>query len=1283
MYGFTDATSYDNWVGHVVEGLARPGYNLYAPWDVQTNGFGNYIHANAAQREDWRTIINLFLTEDFDAAQAAIDWFNFPYEIVQFHDTDKNRTYYMLREFLNMDYFDDNNEPNQPQIHQHGSFDYGWGIYIYDPLSEVPVIINVVHPKDDFIALPVAVHAFQKWNARYLMVAGAGREVMWHDNYPIYHNNLSISDPSRSTNHVFNVAFKEFADEIRMNFNRRELSVQIHSFDYSHMGRKCLQISATSHQYPQLPIRDLSGNFLDIVNASPYLIIPANTIGIHSDVLVTDYYSVYYDQHGMFYQHGDELLPISNAVNLPGVGGFPMSYPMSNWSQYDVFTPFFHIEMEELPSIYPQDEYHYKWFYDYDHIMGNWHPENFYTKAIAFYTRWLVAMDQVLPPLFEFNDLEPPTDPINLRVVGSGNTTVDLVWDRSYAYDFKTYELLVATEPFDSNEDDYLLYDRSVIPFFGTQAADQITISGLIPETQYYFKIRAKDYNNNYSLFSNSTARYTGMVSIADFAAYGRDNYIGVSWLARFQYDNLGFNIFRREEEENVFTLISSWETDRSLVGTENQNVIYNYQDSAVVNGNKYYYILTTNDTETNEYYHDVIAEAASSPIYSLIINNQNGTIYDTVEFGCNLFATDNYDANFDIVKGSHPNEAYIWAMSYKSSWPSSFRNLHRDIYSPFDPDNELKNWVIRVATDQLLEPLDISISTNFQRNSEKLYLFDQLEGVFHDLTASSFTYEAETVGFRYFTLYWGDLLPEVVFTPFDYHFLQANDFVVYSWIINREFLVDTIDLYIKTENDSLLIASNLPSDTTTYSWYVPDDHLLENAQLVVRTIVIDGYPLEHYSPYMFGLVPAYIPFANQAGWHMTANFLELPYIFGTDVFGNQSQLFAYNSIEEEYDDVLLYQFGLGHFVYMPVHYNTEKRGRIRQQTYDIVLVQGWNLIPNVFLSDIKVSDLLFVTQDNQYTFRQAMQYNIVNRGVIGIRDSGYYLSDYLYSGESVWIWVNSTDLLLRLRPFHITNDYLDFPVSWQSEIEVSRYDGVRDQILIGSALFTDENYNYLYDLPKPPARPNSDVYLYLLPDQQSHPFQKLHSEFKSDLYQVGLDSLLWNFVLEWSSELQPVVFNLSNSSLPTEYRIVLMIEDFFVVLTDELEFVFQPTSDLIIGKILVTNKDVSSVEELPELPVLFSNYPNPFNISSSTDKSIGTNISFYIDRSDDVKLEIFNIKGQRIIILLDEKRNAGKHTVCWDGRDNRNRQLASGVYLYRLSVGNRMSAVKKMMLLK
>jgi hypothetical protein len=88
----------------------------------------------------------------------------------------------------------------------------------------------------------------------------------------------------------------------------------------------------------------------------------------------------------------------------------------------------------------------------------------------------------------------------------------------------------------------------------------------------------------------------------------------------------------------------------------------------------------------------------------------------------------------------------------------------------------------------------------------------------------------------------------------------------------------------------------------------------------------------------------------------------------------------------------------------------------------------------------------------------------------------------------------------------------------------------------------------------------------------------------------------------------------------------------------------------------------------------LFQNYPNPFNPS--------TNLGFGISDLGFVKLEIFDITGRKMATLVNKELPPGEYEVQWDGRDDAGREVGSGVYIYRLKVGN-FSRIRKMILIR
>ncbi|MCB9070862.1 MAG: T9SS type A sorting domain-containing protein [Calditrichae bacterium] len=98
----------------------------------------------------------------------------------------------------------------------------------------------------------------------------------------------------------------------------------------------------------------------------------------------------------------------------------------------------------------------------------------------------------------------------------------------------------------------------------------------------------------------------------------------------------------------------------------------------------------------------------------------------------------------------------------------------------------------------------------------------------------------------------------------------------------------------------------------------------------------------------------------------------------------------------------------------------------------------------------------------------------------------------------------------------------------------------------------------------------------------------------------------------------------------------------------------------------------VGIVDEYPEIitkHTLEQNYPNPFNPS--------TNIRFELPNAANVRLNVYNIRGQLVAELLNEQRPAGKHSVVFDAAD-----LPSGIYFYKIQSEN-FTRTHKMVLIR
>jgi hypothetical protein len=106
---------------------------------------------------------------------------------------------------------------------------------------------------------------------------------------------------------------------------------------------------------------------------------------------------------------------------------------------------------------------------------------------------------------------------------------------------------------------------------------------------------------------------------------------------------------------------------------------------------------------------------------------------------------------------------------------------------------------------------------------------------------------------------------------------------------------------------------------------------------------------------------------------------------------------------------------------------------------------------------------------------------------------------------------------------------------------------------------------------------------------------------------------------------------------------------------------------------VVLESRTFTSVDEtngvVPEKFAISQNYPNPFNPS--------TKIRYSIPKESEVRLDVYNVLGQKVVELVNTTQRAGKYEVVLNANN-----FASGVYFYRIQAGS-FAEVKKMILMK
>ncbi|MFH1011081.1 MAG: carboxypeptidase-like regulatory domain-containing protein [bacterium] len=496
VLGQCPGCAYNNFVSHISEGIAREGLNDYGPnfLDPQTNGFGSFILIEEGATGDsilsvWQQVFTYCLAENWIYADAVLSYFDtlFRYELAHLHDGETE--YYMVRERLDSSYFDDNVDSIQTDDVT-GSFRNGWGLYVFRVNApRGKAIIQMPHPEDDFVSLPVGLRLFTTLGARLLMIAAAGREVAWDTAHPPYDNSKSLSDPTRNSRTVFHkchqVAFAALDDGPLS----PSLTIQVHSYDGSNYGYlPDIQMSAFRDDWtPNLPVRDRAEHkdFIHFLGEYPVSNMPA-VPGLQ--VRINAYLGLYCNPPYAYYGTNPPI-SLMSSQELSGWGWNRQA--LVSHANHDIYVDpenFVHIEMDEFPDSLDERM-------TWSELLPGLMPATMttYGNILAYYGSLIASIDSALT----YNEAHPDTVPpdtswmITATQVGPGS--VDLMWyPQAIDRNFESYWIYYDTADVSMNSP---AVSRADIPDLWNFELLETTLEGL-DETlvlHYHFSIAGKD----------------------------------------------------------------------------------------------------------------------------------------------------------------------------------------------------------------------------------------------------------------------------------------------------------------------------------------------------------------------------------------------------------------------------------------------------------------------------------------------------------------------------------------------------------------------------------------------------------------------------------------------------------------------------------------------------------------------------------------------------------------------------------------------------------------------
>ncbi|UCD17326.1 MAG: T9SS type A sorting domain-containing protein [Candidatus Zixiibacteriota bacterium] len=337
---------------------------------------------------------------------------------------------------------------------------------------------------------------------------------------------------------------------------------------------------------------------------------------------------------------------------------------------------------------------------------------------------------------------------------------------------------------------------------------------------------------------------------------------------------------------------------------------------------------------------------------------------------------------------------------------------------------------------------------------------------------------------------------------------------------------------------------------------------------------------------------------------------------------------------------------------------------------YRVALDSGWNQLANPFPFRVSWGEILF--DDN----------GVVSGHLPGILDDvAYWYSGSKYdtvttipAWDGIFVEIKKTgvDALVRCREVAAPAKPLpqDYPLiskdCWAISLRLEvnglvddgNYAGVRKDALAGL-----DNY----DFSEPPPPPGGPRLAFKIPEENCNlkrtdfrPPIEQGATWEIDISRGDGGTLTFTDIDQIPNGMEAWVTIGSRMT-------AIVTEGTSITLPDNSK-----SAQLVIGTSKYVEEETSGL--LPGSFVLEQNHPNPFNPV--------TRIGYSLPNPGHVRLEVFNILGQSVQVLIDAEMPAGRHIAVWDGNDAENKPVASGIYFYRIDYGE-LNKTRKMLLVK
>jgi len=289
-------------------------------------------------------------------------------------------------------------------------------------------------------------------------------------------------------------------------------------------------------------------------------------------------------------------------------------------------------------------------------------------------------------------------------------------------------------------------------------------------------------------------------------------------------------------------------------------------------------------------------------------------------------------------------------------------------------------------------------------------------------------------------------------------------------------------------------------------------------------------------------------------------------------------------------------------------------------------------------------------------------------------RNNRYQLAESIQPYESFFIRSYGEDAMsidINFYPYFDAPKITPPSPYWNVNVIASGTD--EDSFSFGTSPIASNGYDFRMDMPKAPQKslfPSLYVYRH---DPADEAFPMLQEEYRENFANTDPQDMVFSFAIE-IPDTTPVNFSFVPLGVPANWTLRFVMEGVGTDITSDAVYEFTaPEAGTYHGYIRVHNHPVSNSDQVQGPITELKAFPNPFNPN--------TTIMFHNAVNQKVKVDIYNIRGQKVCNIFNGDLASGTKSLGWNGRDSKGRSVASGIYFARIKTQHDMKSIKMMLM--